>query len=102
MPRCVEFAAVDTALIALPVTAQGPGDGAEPAKEHCTRCRDISTEGEMRTMPPKFASIAVFRDPKQIRMRIMFPTIHSIKPALSRMLSNAEVDDLVAYAVGLE
>ena len=104
MSRHMNFGAVVLALAlhSLPLTAQDAGNGADLALEHCVRCHDISEDGEMKTMPPSFASIAAFRDADQIRMRIMFPTMHSIMPAWSLMFSNAEVDDLVAFVVGLE
>ncbi|MDD9921724.1 MAG: cytochrome c [Boseongicola sp.] len=104
MPGRMDFFAVVSAmtLSTFPVGAQDVGNGSELAKEHCLRCHDISVDGKMKTMPPSFASIAVFRDYDQIRMRIMFPAMHSIMPAWSQMFSNTEVDDLAAYIVSLE
>ena len=90
------------ALLAGSAAAQDVDRGLELAQEHCSRCHDISNEGENKTYPPSFASIAVFRDQDQIRARTVFPQLHSAMPQMIYMLSGDAIDDLVAYIVSLD
>ena len=89
-------------LLTATGTLADVANGAALAGEWCARCHDTSASGEMKTMPPSFASIAAFRAAEQIQMRIMFPSMHSSMPAWATMHSPDEVDDLVAYIQALE
>ena len=90
------------ALLAGSAAAQDVDRGLELAQEHCSRCHDITSEGENKTYPPSFASIAVFRDRDQIRARTVFPQMHSPMPQMIYLLSNDNIDDVVAYIVSLD
>lgn len=90
------------ALLAGSAAAQDVDRGLELAEEHCSRCHDISNAGENKTYPPSFASIAVFRDQDQIRARTVFPQMHSPMPEMIFLMSNDDIDDVVAYIVSLD
>ena len=90
------------ALLAGSAAAQDVDRGLELAQEHCSRCHDISNEGENKTYPPSFASIAVFRDQDQIRARTVFPQMHSPMPEMIFLLPNDDIDDVVAYIASLD
>jgi mono/diheme cytochrome c family protein len=84
------------------VTAQGdPERGAALAAAECAQCHDISAEGEPKTYPPSFASIAWYREEEQIRARILYPQLHGAMP-LTRVIGLDDINDLVAYIVSLD
>ncbi|MFZ7093907.1 c-type cytochrome [Primorskyibacter sp. 2E233] len=91
-------------LFTAPVFAQD-GDveaGRAIAEEYCARCHDIEDGGAMKTYPPSFDSIAVFRAADQISARVMFPNVHSAMPQWGNFLNSENVADVTAYIVSLE
>lgn len=96
---------IAAAMLAAPAMAQEAGDataGRDIAEEFCVRCHDIADGGEMKTYPPSFDSISVFRSTEQIRARIIFPDLHSSMPAWGTFLDMGQVADVVAYIRSLE
>lgn len=92
-------------LLMIAGNAAAEGDvesGRMLADKYCVRCHDISAEGAFKTYPPSFASIAVFRDPDQIKSRILFPQLHTPMPQMGFLLDPENIDDLAAYIVSLE
>lgn len=88
--------------LALPVAAQDVDLGREIAEEHCVRCHDIEDGGAMKTYPPSFDSISIFRSEEQIRARVIFPDLHSSMPQWWSFLTMEQVADVVAYIMSLE
>ena len=82
--------------------AQDAAMGQELAEEHCARCHDIADGGAMKTYPPSFDSISVYRSRDQIYARILFPMMHTGMPAWSTWLDTGQVEDLTAYIMSLE
>ncbi len=96
-------AAAVLSMTASGVLAEGDMDaGRMLAEKYCVRCHDISADGAFKTYPPSFASIAVFRDPDQIKSRILFPQLHTPMPQMGYLLDPDNIDDLAAYIVSLE
>ena len=93
---------VSLVLLADAAKAQDVQKGLALSKENCARCHDISAEGQNKTYPRSFASIAAFRDQGQIHSRIVFPQLHSQMPQMIYMLSSGAIDDLIAYIVSLD
>jgi mono/diheme cytochrome c family protein len=92
------------AALAWPGLAWAQGDaeaGAALAAAECAQCHDISADGEPRTYPPSFASIAWYREAEQIRSRILYPQLHGAMP-LTRVIGTENIDHLVAYIVSLQ
>lgn len=89
-------------MAAGPLAAQDAAAGRELAEEYCVRCHDIEDGGAMKTYPPSFDSIAVFRAESQIYARILFPDLHSQMPAWGTFLGSDQVADLTAYIMSLE
>ena len=89
-------------LLALPAAAQDVELGREIAEEFCVRCHDIEDGGAMKTYPPSFDSISLFRSEEQIRARVIFPDLHSSMPQWGTFLSMDQVADVTAYIMSLE
>ncbi len=103
--RGLRKGALALALAIVPAAALAEGDaanGAALAAEKCGRCHDVSREGAFKSYPPSFASIAVFRDPVQIRSRIIFPQLHSGMPQTIFEITPDQIGDLTAYIVSLD
>ncbi|MGP6088266.1 c-type cytochrome [Antarctobacter jejuensis] len=90
------------ALAALPAEAQDVDAGRAIAEEFCARCHDIADGGAMKTYPPSFDSIAIFRAEEQIRARVIFPDLHTGMPQWGTFLDMGQVGDVTAYIMSLE
>ena len=101
MPRGRIFGALVLAL-AGGAQAQDVAEGRAIAEEYCVRCHDIEDGGAMKTYPPSFDSISIFRSEEQIRARIMFPNLHSSMPQWGTFLGMDQVADVTAYIQSLE
>lgn len=75
--------------------------GARLAGQWCVNCHVINSSGPATTIPqgpPSFRIIAGHLDPDQMRAFLTHP--HGAMPDLG--LTRAEIDDLIAYIVGLK
>lgn len=98
-----EFMVIAALGLAAPALAGGDVEmGREIAEEFCARCHDIAEGGAMKTYPPSFDSISIFRDEEQIRARIMFPAMHTGMPQWGTFLDRSGVADVTAYIMSLE
>ena len=94
----IALAGLILALTATCALAEGDAEAGEKfAREWCTRCHNIESDGPFKEHPPSFASIAVYRSVDQIHGRIVFPPLHSNMPQLGYMLMPDNVD---AVALG--
>lgn len=89
-------------LMATPALAQDVDSGRAIAEEYCVRCHDIEDGGAMKTYPPSFDSISIFRAEEQIRARVMFPDLHTSMPQWGTFLDMQQVADVTAYIMSLE
>jgi mono/diheme cytochrome c family protein len=91
-------------VIAIPGVsmAQDAETGREIAEEYCVRCHDIEDGGAMKTYPPSFDSVSVFRSEEQIRARILFPALHTSMPQWGTFLDLDDVGAVTAYILSLE
>lgn len=94
--------AVFVLALAGAAQAQDVAQGRALAEEFCTRCHDIEDGGVMKTYPPSFDSIAIYRSEEQIRARILFPNLHSSMPQWGTFLDMSQVADVTAYILSLE
>jgi mono/diheme cytochrome c family protein len=107
-------AAVGAAMIALPLVvlsmAPGlaqmtPGDplqGHQLASELCKTCHlvDAGDRGVFLDGSPSLQDVADAPDTTELGLRVFFQTPHGSMPDL--ILSDAEVDDLIAYILSLK
>lgn len=96
------FIVLAALAVALPAAAQDVEEGRAIAEEFCVRCHDIADGGAMKTYPPSFDSIAIFRSEEQIRARVMFPDLHTGMPQWGTFLDLGQVGDVTAYIMSLE
>ncbi|SMX49242.1 c-type cytochrome [Maliponia aquimaris] len=101
MTRWMMTAALVLALAGA-AQAQDVAEGRALAEEFCARCHDIEDGGAMKTYPPSFDSIALFRSEEQIRARIIFPDLHTSMPQWGTFLDMGQVADVTAYILSLE
>lgn len=94
--------ALALALAATATSAEDLALGREIAEEFCTRCHDINPGGAFKETPPSFQAIAIYRDPDQVFVRIMYPPIHAGMPRLGAFLMSGNVEAVTAYIVSLD
>jgi len=82
--------------------AQDVAYGRALAEQHCVRCHDIDDGGAMKTYPPSFDSISIFRSRDQIESRIALSTLHSPMPDWGSFLDREQIRALTDYVVSLE
>ncbi|MFN3671778.1 MAG: c-type cytochrome [Bosea sp. (in: a-proteobacteria)] len=92
-----------TVIAATPALAQTPGDaraGKAVASALCVQCHriDRAERSEPRS-PPDFGAIADMASTTSLALRAFLQTPHGDMPRYQ--LSPAEMDDVIAYIIGL-
>lgn len=102
MRRILLTTVVGLLHVGTAVADDDAASGAVWAEKWCSGCHDVGPKGAAQSHPPSFASIARFRSPEQIRLRILNPPIHSEMPEMMAFLTPEHTDGLVAYIQSLE